>query len=62
MEQANRCNMEILAFFAGIAFAYSKSIYPLSLIFAALFLRAHWSLIIWFLAAILWVFSSTLDC
>lgn len=47
--------MEILAFFAGIAFAYTKSIYPLLLIFAALFLRAHWALIIWFLAALLWV-------
>lgn len=55
MEQANRWNMEILAFFAGIDFAYTKSIYPLLLIFAALFLRAHWSLVIWFLTAILWV-------
>ena len=46
--------MEILCFFAGIAFVYTKSIYPLLLIGIALFFKPSWPLILWFLAAMVW--------
>ncbi|CDZ78937.1 ComEC family competence protein [Legionella massiliensis] len=43
--------MEILCFFAGIAFFYTKAIYPLLLLSASLFLKPNWSVIFWFIAA-----------
>lgn len=46
--------MEILCFFAGIAFVYTKSIYPLLLLAIALILKPHWPVACWFVAAILW--------
>lgn len=46
--------MEILCFFAGIAFFYLKSIYPLFFLFSLLFFRPKLHLILWFLGAIFW--------
>lgn len=48
--------MEILCFFAGIAFFYIKSAYALLFILISLFLRANWLVIVWFLTAICWCF------
>ncbi len=49
--------MEILCFYAGIAFVYTKSIYSLLLIAISLFFKPYWPLVIWFLAALCWGFS-----
>lgn len=46
--------MEILCFFAGIAFYYLKSIYPIGLLFIAFFYRPKPALFFWFLTAIVW--------
>ncbi len=46
--------MEILCFFAGIAFVYTKSIYPLLIVIASLILRPSCAIIVWFLMAIIW--------
>ncbi len=46
--------MEILCFFAGIAFYYLKNLYPLYFLCALLFFRPKLTLIFWFLSAILW--------
>lgn len=46
--------MEILCFFAGIVFFYTKSLYALLFIIIALFLKANRSIIYWFLLALLW--------
>ena len=48
--------MEILCFFAGIAFAYSKSIYTLLFLIISLLFRPRLSLIAAFLIAVLWGF------
>lgn len=48
--------MEILCFFAGIAFFYIKSIYALFLLLAVLIIRLRWQFILWFLAGISWAF------
>ncbi|MDP1603962.1 MAG: DNA internalization-related competence protein ComEC/Rec2 [Legionella sp.] len=48
--------MEILCFFAGVVFAYSKSLYPLLFIAIALFLRANRVIILWFLVAMVWAY------
>lgn len=45
--------MEILCFLAGTVFAFTWSLYPLAFVIAALFLKADWRIILWFLAAIL---------
>ncbi|WP_045105758.1 DNA internalization-related competence protein ComEC/Rec2 [Legionella hackeliae] len=46
--------MEILCFFAGTAYFYSKSVYALLLVIFACILSPRWSFLIWFLAALLW--------
>ncbi|KTC81310.1 DNA internalization-related competence protein ComEC/Rec2 [Legionella brunensis] len=46
--------MEILCFFAGIAFAYSKSLYSLMFLVMSFIVRPRWTLPCWFFAAILW--------
>ena len=46
--------MEILCFFAGTVFFYTKSLYPLFFIIVSLLLKAPWSVLMWFIAAILW--------
>ena len=48
--------MEILCFFAGVAFFYLKSPYPLFFLCASFFFRQKLALFFWFLAAILWSF------
>ncbi|MBA2657359.1 MAG: DNA internalization-related competence protein ComEC/Rec2 [Tatlockia sp.] len=48
--------MEILCFFAGTAFAYSKSVYSVLLLLLALFFKPSWTFPVWFCAAIVWVF------
>ena len=48
--------MEILCFFAGIAFFYQKSLYPLYFIGAVSLFRPKITFIFWFLAALLWSF------
>lgn len=49
--------MEILCFYAGIAFVYSKSIYPILLLAISLFFKVKRSVIVWFLAALCWGFA-----
>ena len=49
--------MEILCFFAGIAFVYTKSIYPLVLLAISLFFKPGWSIPLWFFCALIWGFS-----
>lgn len=49
--------MEILCFFGGIVFFFTKSIYALILVFIPLFFRPCWSFIGWFLLALIWAFS-----
>jgi competence protein ComEC len=46
--------MEILCFFAGIAFVYTKSVYSFLFVTLSLVLRPRWLVIIWFLAAVVW--------
>lgn len=46
--------MEILCFFAGVAFFFTKSTYPLYFIGVVLFFKRAWRYIGWFLAAIAW--------
>jgi competence protein ComEC len=46
--------MEILCFFAGIIFVYSKSVYSFLLVTLSLVFRLRWSVIVWFFAAVLW--------
>ena len=46
--------MEILCFFAGVAFFYQKSVYPFVLLLIMLFFRPKSNLILWFLAALYW--------
>lgn len=48
--------MEILCFYAGIAFAYTKAIIPLLFILMVLILKPRGSLILWFLTAIFYGF------
>jgi competence protein ComEC len=48
--------MEILCFFAGVVFAYSKSLYPLLFIAIALFLKTNRVVIVWFLVAAAWAY------
>lgn len=48
--------MEILCFFAGVVFFYTKSLYPLLFIIIALLFNNRWFVIIWFLTAIFWSF------
>ena len=48
--------MEILCFFAGIAFFYLKSFYPLYFLCAAFFFRPKPILVVWFISALLWSF------
>lgn len=48
--------MEILCFFAGIAFIYTKAVFPLLLLALILILRPRWSVIVWFLVAMMWGF------
>ena len=49
--------MEILCFFSGVAFVYSKSIYPLMLVLIILFFRPNLIVIGWFCLAIFWSVS-----
>lgn len=46
--------MEILCFFAGIAFFYLKSFYPLYFLCAVFFFRPKFAYLWWFLAAVFW--------
>lgn len=46
--------MEMLCFFAGIAFYYQKSLYPLYFLLSILFLRPKLVFVSWFFAAFLW--------
>lgn len=46
--------MEILCFFAGIAFVYTKSIYPLALLAISFFFNSKYQIVIWFLLALAW--------
>ena len=46
--------MEILCFFAGVAFFYQKSVYPCFFLLAMLFFRPVPKLLLWFLAALYW--------
>ncbi|MFA5960086.1 MAG: DNA internalization-related competence protein ComEC/Rec2 [Tatlockia sp.] len=46
--------MEILCFFTGIAFVFTKSAYPLLLLAILFFIRPWLSLLVWFFAAVLW--------
>ena len=46
--------MEILCFFAGVAFFYIKSPYPLLFVAIALVFNARWYVIVWFIAAMMW--------
>lgn len=46
--------MEILCFFAGIAFFYLKSIYPLYFLCLVLYFRPKPIFFLWFIAAIFW--------
>lgn len=46
--------MEIICFFAGTAFFYFKTIYPIGLFLLSLYFRPQWSYCIWFLAAVVW--------
>lgn len=48
--------MEIVCFYAGIAFFYFKSIYPIALIGCALFIRPKMKFIVWSLFGIAWSF------
>lgn len=48
--------MEILCFCAGMVFFYTTSCYPLLLIAIALFFKARWQIVIWFLAAIFFAY------
>ncbi|MBA3535859.1 MAG: DNA internalization-related competence protein ComEC/Rec2 [Tatlockia sp.] len=49
--------MEILCFYAGIAFVYTKSVYPFLLIAISLFFKPKRSFIFWFLAALIYGFA-----
>lgn len=46
--------MEILCFYAGIAFVYLEHSYPLIFIFILFYFRAKWAYVIWFVMAMLW--------
>lgn len=46
--------MEILCFFAGIAFFYQKSPYPLYFLCLLFFFRPNWMLLFWFLTGVIW--------
>jgi competence protein ComEC len=46
--------MEILCFLAGIVFAYTHSLFPLLFVVVAIYLKAPWRVILWFLIAVLW--------
>lgn len=46
--------MEILCFFAGVVFFYSKSLYPLLFIIIALLFNSRITVIVWFFSAICW--------
>lgn len=46
--------MEVLCFYAGLAFFYINQRYPLLLLFCFLYFRPKLKLVVWFLAAILW--------
>jgi competence protein ComEC len=46
--------MEIICFFAGMAFFYLKSYYPVCFLFIIFYFRPKITLLIWFVAAILW--------
>lgn len=46
--------MEILCFFAGMAFVYTKSFYPLIMLAISLFLRPRYSTLLAFLLALFW--------
>jgi competence protein ComEC len=49
--------MEILCFFAGIAFFYLKNPYPLFFLCSVFLFKPKLSLFFWFIAAIMWSFS-----
>ncbi|MDI9818609.1 MULTISPECIES: DNA internalization-related competence protein ComEC/Rec2 [unclassified Legionella] len=46
--------MEILCFFAGIAFVYAQSFYALSFVMVCLILSPRWQIVVWFAAAAIW--------
>lgn len=46
--------MEILCFFAGVAFFFSKNTYPLCFMVVVLLFKRQWTVIVWFLTAIGW--------
>ena len=46
--------MEILCFFAGIAFFYTKSIYPIASICVAFFFNRRISVLLWSLSGLIW--------
>lgn len=48
--------MEILCFFAGVVFICLKNTGPLYFLFTVLLFKPRWSMIVWFLAAIVWSF------
>lgn len=48
--------MEILCFFAGIAFVYTHSIYSFLFLTMSLVIKPLWSLLYWFVAAVAWGF------
>jgi len=49
--------MEILCFFAGTAFVFTKSLFALYFMLIVLFFRPRLRLLAWFLAAIVWGFA-----
>ena len=46
--------MEILCFYAGIAFIYVNRFYPFNFSAVALYFRPKFSMVLWFLAAVFW--------
>lgn len=52
--QTNQASMDILFFFAGVAFYYFKSPYPLLFLGILLLFRPHPMTLLWFIAAIFW--------